>query len=209
MELVYQPHDLLWVNQLANDELTPAWFHLKDLITRPVVVRRAPYEADRIAVGIRGFNRSQRHASFVTSQAVFRHITPEQLVEKQGWHTQQQTHPLPHWQTLTQIDRIFRSFDLSWGITGSLAFELATAVETANQQSDIDLRILAPTALDKLAASELAKELSTLQQRPDVQIETPQGALALAEWVHTSGSVMIKSNQGPFLTQNPWQTDSD
>ncbi|WP_342608369.1 malonate decarboxylase holo-ACP synthase [Vibrio tritonius] len=209
MELAYHPHDLLWVNQLADNQQTPAWFHLKDLITRPVVVRRAPYEADRIAVGIRGFNRSQRHGSFVNSQAVFRHITPEQLVAKQGWHTQQQTHPLPHWQTLTQIDHIFRSFDLSWGITGSLAFELATSVETANQQSDIDLRVLAPTPIDKTTACELAKELAALQQRPDVQIETPLGAFALSEWTHTSGSVMIKSNQGPFLSVSPWQTDSD
>ncbi|SHF84980.1 phosphoribosyl-dephospho-CoA transferase [Vibrio gazogenes DSM 21264] len=209
MKLVYQPHDLLWVNHLSDDEQPPAWFHLTDLISRPVVVRRAPYQADRIAVGIRGFSRSQRHASLVTPQAIVRHLTPEQLVEQQGWYTQYQNHPLPHWQTLADIDDIFRSYSLAWGITGSLAFELATGMRTANQQSDIDLRILAPTPLDKQRASELAQQLTTLAQRPDVQIETALGAFALSEWLQTSGSVMIKSNQGPFLSANPWQTDSE
>ncbi|MBF9001006.1 malonate decarboxylase holo-ACP synthase [Vibrio nitrifigilis] len=205
MQLVFQPHDLLWVSKLDDDNEQPDWFDHHDLLHRPVVVRREPTPADRIAIGIRGFSRSQRHASYVTPDSVSRVVTPEQIASQQKWHARQTQHPLPHWDTLTQVANIMSHVHLTWGITGSLAFELATDIETAHLNSDIDLRILSHEPLDKSYCRDVAMQLSKLEQRPDIQIETPYGAFAMNEWLNADGSIMMKGQHGPYLTLTPWQ----
>ncbi|SJL84250.1 malonate decarboxylase holo-ACP synthase [Vibrio palustris] len=204
MDRVYAPHDLLWVSQLSDIEDVPEWFTRSDLIERPVVVRRAPIQSGRIAVGIRGTNRSQRHASFIAPHDILRSLTPEALTEQRGWETQDTRHPLPHWQALHEIDQIMHAAQHSWGINGSLAFELATGIPTAHLDSDIDLRLLCPEPLDKAWCRHISDQLQSLPLRPDVQIETPYGAFAMNEWL-SSDSVMIKSHTGPTISHHPWQ----
>jgi phosphoribosyl-dephospho-CoA transferase len=204
----YQPHDLLWVRAINSQADLPAWFSQSDLSQRPVVVRRAPRQVDRIAIGIRGTHRSQRHADYVAPEAVIRSVTPEKLVDAKGWLRQNHMHPLPHWYTLAAIDHLMQIHHLHWGITGSLAFELATGIPTANAQSDIDLRLNCPKAIDKNLCRFLDQQLQTLPQRSDVQIETPDGAFAMREWLNNTGDILLKSNQGPILTPTPWQIHS-
>lgn len=204
MELDYAPHDLLWVTDVADSSTLPAWFSLADLDVRPVVVRRAPFESDRIAVGIRGEQRHERHACYVSSKAVIRQLTPEDIVAQQGWHTQSLRHPLPHWQTLEALCHIMQSANQSWGINGSLAFELATGIPTAHAASDIDLRLRCQRPIERERCQQIAESIERLPQRCDVQIETPYGAFAMNEWL-TAKRVMIKSHGGPYLTDTPWQ----
>lgn len=206
MKLAYHPHDLLWVNAL-DDVALPEWFSDADLKVRPVVVRRALTSVDRIAVGIRGNNRSQRHASYIKASSVVGQLTPEQLVERQGWHQQNTLHPLPHWHTLAQIAQLMADLDLCWGITGSLAFELATSIPTANDNSDIDLRLLCPTPIEQGRCQHLAAQLGQLAQQADIQIETPNGAFAMNEWLSGQPTVLLKSDYGPYLTANPWHIE--
>ncbi|KQH86040.1 hypothetical protein AMR76_12260 [Vibrio furnissii] len=205
MALVFQPHDLLWVTDLDDDDTLPEWFDRQDLQLRPVVVRREPTPVGRIAVGLRGSNRSQRHASYVNAASVLRVLTPEQIVNQQRWHDRNAVHPLPHWATLSQVAQVMAQAHLSWGITGSLGFELATGINTANHHSDIDLRIVSATPLNRDACRDIALQLTQREQRPDIQIETPYGAFAMSEWVVGEGRVLVKSQQGPYLTHTPWQ----
>lgn len=205
MDFAYHPHDLLWVNALDDQLAQPEWFSLHDLKQRPVVVRRAPNEADRIAIGIRGFNRSQRHASYVKPSDIVCRMTPESLVEAQNWHELNRTHPLPHWRTLNHINQIMASYSLRWGITGSLGFELATLIPTANEKSDIDLRLLCSAPIEQSLCRKIYTDLNFLEQRPDIQIETPNGAFAMNEWITSSDkTVLVKSHQGPYLSSSPW-----
>ena len=207
MELVFQPHDLLWVTELDDQNSLPEWFDPQDLQLRPVVVRRESTPENSIAIGIRGLNRSQRHASYVKPESVFRVLTPEQIVHHNGWLKRREIHPLPHWKILSKVNEIMKKANLQWGITGSLGFELATGIETANEQSDIDLYIISQRPLKKLHCMDIALQFDQLDLRPDVQIETPYGAFAMSEWLVRKGSVMVKSKHGPYLTTTPWQSN--
>jgi len=40
--------------------------------------------------------------------------------------------------------------------------------------------------------------------RTDAQIETPGGAVALAEYAVASGSVLVRTADGPRLVTDPW-----
>ncbi|WP_417760977.1 malonate decarboxylase holo-ACP synthase [Shewanella sp.] len=204
MTLQVKPHDLLWVNAVIDTDTVPEWFSIADLLQRPVVVRRAVTTANHIAVGLRGYTRSQRYANVVAIDAVRRTMTPEQLVEQQGWYGRMTQNPLPHWQTLATIAECMHTLGLTWGITGSLGFELATNIATANHQSDIDLRLCCPQAIDKSVGFSLMEQLNRLAQRPDIQIETPTGAFAINEWLSSSSSVLLKTARGPIITATPW-----
>jgi phosphoribosyl-dephospho-CoA transferase len=39
-----------------------------------------------------------------------------------------------------------------------------------------------------------------------VQAETSVGAFALQEWMRTGGPVLLKTNCGPVLVDDPWST---
>ena len=60
---------------------------------------------------------------------------------------------------------------------------------------------------DAAALRALAAALHGLvapEARLDVQVETPLGAFALAEWSRSGGSVLLKTPAGPRLVADPW-----
>ena len=199
MKLELEAHDLLWgmtVDFLAED--APLW--VKEVLQRgdPVVVRRAITSVDQVAVGVRGQFRHQRYAGQMPRSAISRQLKPEALTHVD---TKQFEHLAERLQTIFSI---MKNFSGCWGYTGSFGFELATGVKTVTQQSDIDLLIRAEQPFEKKQAIEL---LGTFQQaglNVDIQLQLPQGGLALKEWAGNSGKVLLKRADGAVLVENPW-----
>lgn len=201
----YYAHDLLWVDEITlegND--SPSWYarHNNSL---PVVVRRANRHT-LIPVGVRGRTRSERLAAWVCKSSVVRSVTPRQLAQSKHSRAYWQASELVSFQTLTDVDEICQTHGIEWGVTGSLGYELATGMECAHQDSDIDITVYLPEPLPMQMLESLNHQLDDLPCRVDTQIETPSGAVALREWVTRRGEskVLIKTDTGPQLTGNPW-----
>jgi len=73
--------------------------------------------------------------------------------------------------------------------------------------SDIDVVARAPVALSRTLAADLHDALRRLPVRVDVQIETPSGAIALAEYAANLARVALRTQFGPRLVENPWQEE--
>lgn len=199
MKLDLEAHDLLWgmtADCLADD--APLW--VKEVLLRgdPVVVRREITPVDQVAVGIRGQFRHQRYAAQMPRSAITKQLKPEALTHV---NTQQFEHLA---ERLQCISNIMKSFSGYWGYTGSFGFELATGIETVTQQSDIDLLIRAEQPFAKKQAIELLENFQQAGLNVDIQLQLPQGGLALKEWARNSGKVLLKRADGAVLVENPW-----
>lgn len=197
-----RPHDLLRLSHAAVDALpddAPAWAR-GALRTVPwVVVRRAVAPPGLVAVGIRGADRSQRHAWLVREDDAQTRLSPEDLSD---------VHPLagrdvPAIRALPEAREVLQGAGFPWGPTGSVGFELATGMPTATTDSDLDVLV----RVDVLSAAALARltgllhQLAQLDIRVDCQVDTPLGAIALAELVSESGDVLVKTPSGPQLLE--------
>ncbi|XZW51513.1 malonate decarboxylase holo-ACP synthase [Acinetobacter baumannii] len=199
MKLKLEAHDLLWgmtVDCLADD--APHW--VKEVLQRgdPVVVRRAITPVDQVAVGVRGQFRHQRYAAQMPRSAISRQLKPEALTRID---TQQFEHLA---ERLQSISSVMKNFSGCWGYTGSFGFELATGIKTVTQQSDIDLLIRAEQPFAKKQAIELLENFHQAGLNVDIQLQLPQGGLALKEWTRDSGKVLLKRPEGAVLVENPW-----
>lgn len=199
MKLDLEAHDLLWgmtADCLADD--VPHW--VKEVLHRgdPVVVRREITPVDQVAVGIRGQFRHQRYAAQMPRSAITKQLKPEALTHV---NTQQFEHLA---ERLQSISYIMENFLGCWGYTGSFGFELATGIETVTQQSDIDLLIRAEQPFAKKQAVELLENFQQAGLNVDIQLQLPQGGLALKEWARNSGKVLLKRADGAVLVENPW-----
>lgn len=199
MKLKLEAHDLLWgmtVDCLADD--APLW--VKEVLLRgdPVVVRREITPEDQVAVGIRGQFRSQRYAAQMPRSAIGKQLKPEALIRVD---TQQFEHLA---ERLQSISSIMKNFSGCWGYTGSFGFELATGIKTVTPQSDIDLLIRAEQSFAKKQAIELLENFHQAGLNVDIQLQLPQGGLALKEWARNSGKVLLKRPNGAVLVENPW-----
>jgi phosphoribosyl-dephospho-CoA transferase len=199
MKLKLEAHDLLWgmtVDCLADD--APHW--VKEVVQRgdPVVVRRAMTSIDQVAVGVRGQFRYQRYAAQMPRSAISRQLKPEALTYVD---TQQFAHLA---ERLQSICSIMKNFSGCWGYTGSFGYELATGIKTVTQQSDIDLLIRAEQSFAKKQAIELLENFQQAGLNVDIQLQLPQGGLALKEWAGNSGKVLLKRADGAVLVVNPW-----
>ncbi|MDV6250687.1 malonate decarboxylase holo-ACP synthase [Vibrio sp. EA2] len=201
----YNAHDLLWVNDLTlegND--SPSWYarHNNSL---PVVVRRANRHT-LIPVGVRGKKRSERLAAWACKSSVIKSVTPKQLVQSKHAQAYWQSSNLTSFQTLTDVNTICERHGVEWGVTGSLGYELATGMQCAHQDSDIDMTLYLTEPLPFQMLESLNHQLDALPCKVDTQIETPLGAVALREWVNSRGKskVLLKTDTGPLLTNNPW-----
>jgi len=199
MKLELEAHDLLWgmtVDCLADD--APLW--VKEVLLRgdPVVVRREITPEDHVAVGIRGQFRHQRYAALMPRSAISKQLKPEALTHV---NTKQFEHLA---ERLQSISSIMKNFSGCWGYTGSFGFELATSIKTVTQQSDIDLLIRAEQLFAKKQAIELLETFQQAGLNVDIQLQLPQGGLALKEWARNSGKVLLKRADGAVLVENPW-----
>jgi phosphoribosyl-dephospho-CoA transferase len=191
-----RPHDLLRVSGAAvlpTD--APAWA-LDALSHAPwVVVRRAPASEDLIAVGVRGSTRSERYGTHVALDDVREVVTPEALA-----HVSTPGRDVPAMRTLTALRPLLDDTGLLWGPTGSVGFELATGHPTATPDSDLDLLVRTCGVADTLAVlTGLNHEFRSVAAQVDCQIETPSGAVTLAELVDGQPDVMMRTSEGPRL----------
>lgn len=200
MHMHLQAHDLLW--GMTLDFLTkdaPDWVKNTVRQGHPVVVRRALTNATEVAVGIRGGARNERYAALMPIAAITKQLKPEAL-------TDVNLQDFPHLMTQLQtIQKILNQENWIWGYTGSVGFELATHLKTVTKNSDIDLLIRTDEFLLKDKAQRLMQQLEQTQFKLDVQLQTPNGGVALKEWARTTGKVLLKRNDGAVLVNDPWQ----
>jgi phosphoribosyl-dephospho-CoA transferase len=189
------PHDLLRLSGarvLPPD--APPWARRALGVTPWVVVRRSSAPMGLVAVGVRGTSRSERHATTVDPDDVREVVKPEDLA-----------HALPHpdrefgaLRGLHTVRGVLDDTGLPWGPTGSVGFELATGIPTATTESDLDLLVrVSGGSVPDLAA--LHREFRALAVRVDCQIETPSGAVSLAELAGGQSDVMVRTAAGPRL----------
>jgi len=201
-----RPHDLLWglrPEQLPQE--APAWARAALGAHVPVVVRRAPAEPGWVAVGVRGAAREQRHASWMRVSEISRLVSPQAVARAGRWRS----HAQPHWPALRALGQLAPHLDalgLAWGVTGSLGFELASGITAAHPDSDLDLSLRAPDLLSRAEARTLCVLLDAAPGRIDLQLETPYGAVALREWAGQAPRVLLKTQNGPLLVSDPWQS---
>lgn len=201
-------HDLVWCHRadaLQDDAaLRPAWLAATWSPQWPLVVRRAPARAGLLPVGVRGRARNQRHAAWLERSAVCRCTTPQQLAAARGWHRAGPRADLPALTALAQVAPRLDRLGLDWGITGGAGFELACGRPVLRPDSDLDLLIRCPQPVSAQQAGTWLALLAGTACRIDVQLETPAGGVALAEWAR-GGRCLVKRTDGPCLVDDPWQ----
>lgn len=199
-----RPHDLLWgldAGGLPAD--APAWARAALDRNAPVVVRRAPAEPGWVAVGVRGAAREERYGTWLRLADIRRLVSPEAIARTGCW----QQHPQSHWPALRALQQLAPQLDalgLSWGVTGSLGFELASGIAAAHPDSDLDLLLRAPHRLPRATVDALWRLLEQAPGRVDLQLETPHGGVALREWAAMAPRVLLKTASGPRLVEDPW-----
>ena len=216
----FRPHDLLWLRAgaLRTDAPLPAW--AADRLRQgddPVVVRRAAAAAPgRVAVGLRGAARGERLAAQVAADDVVRVVTPEEIAHRRAWRQPpwadgEVARPVPQGvaalRLLARVAPLLDASPLIWGVTGGVGFALASGRDVLRPTSDLDLLLRAPSPADAAALRVLAAVLHGLaapEAGLDVQVETPLGAFALAEWSRGGDCVLLKTPAGPRLVADVW-----
>jgi phosphoribosyl-dephospho-CoA transferase len=202
-----KPHDLLKLKGLPSfleSTTYPDWVKASILHAPYVVVRRAPLEKNQVPVGIRGQSRSERFAAFLQMDEVEKVISPEMLVYEKKWETSSRLHEIKVLQDLHKVDQILTTYQLNWGPVGSVGFELTSGMAALTINSDLDLVVRTPKPMPIETAKRLFVELSKLDVRIDVQLETPQGAIALSEYCRENHSLLLRTLDGPVLTTDSW-----
>ncbi|MHC6225700.1 malonate decarboxylase holo-ACP synthase [Pseudomonas sp. X10] len=194
-----RPHDLLWgLSPEALPDAAPTWARQVLADGQPVVVRRARCAPGWVAVGVRGGCREQRLAWQMAVEDIQRLVAPEHL-------RQERPGGLPALQALAHVAPLLDSTGLAWGPTGGAGYQLATGVAVLHAASDLDLVLRTPCVFDRQQARRLLAKLDPAPCRVDLQLETPQGAVALREWAGGARRVLLKSAQGARLVADPWQ----
>lgn len=192
------------MRDVARFETEPAWPEWLDvawLEQAPLVVRRED-AGGRIPVGARGKQRNQRCKGYVAPVAVARCVTPEMLARQvRPELAQSELAPLRVLATLAQrLDAI----QLAWGPAGGVGFFLASGLPVLRPDSDLDLLVRAPEPLETAAVCALASMQAGRECRVDIQVDTGRGGFALSEYARGRGRVLLKTDSGPVLLDDPW-----
>jgi phosphoribosyl-dephospho-CoA transferase len=203
-------HSLLRLSSAATLEWEsdpPEW--------APAALRRAPYvvmrrplpRSEGLPVGVRGAARSQRAAAWLSVGAVQECITPQMLAARHAWRQRRDFAITPAVAALEEVAAIFEGRGMAgrWGPGGSAGFELASGVPATTPNSDLDIVVGAAASMGRADAARLHAELSALTVRIDVLLETPNGAVALAEYANSVEVMLLRSAQGPRLVRDPWR----
>lgn len=205
--LPLRPHDLLRIaagNDLTGTGPIPPWVRPALAVAPWVVVRRAPAPEGQIAVGVRGTARDERWAALLPTLAISAQCPPEAVAAHYDRLPSQRRASLPALAAVPRLMSILTRLGLRGGPTGSVGFELASGRPTATPSSDLDAVVRADTPLDRALAAALAAEVAALPVRCDLLLETPGGAVALAEYARGPGPVALRGPQGPRLVADPW-----
>jgi phosphoribosyl-dephospho-CoA transferase len=194
------------LDALVWAECQPTWASAALQRAPWAVMRRAVPRADSWPIGVRGSVRAQRSAAWLPKCAVKECITPQMLAAVQAWRGHPGALTVPAIAVLDQVAVIINAhgFTGRWGPCGSVGFELASGVPSTTSRSDLDLMLTADEPIARGDAARLHAELSELPVRIDLLLETPIGAVVLAEYVERTDMLMLRSEQGPRLVRNLW-----
>jgi phosphoribosyl-dephospho-CoA transferase len=189
-------------------ESEPPQWASESLRRAPFVVMRRPLpRSEDLPVGVRGDARSQRAAAWVSAGAVQECITPQMLAVQHAWRQRRDFAITPAVAALEEVAAIFDGHGMAgrWGPGGSVGFELASGMPSTTQNSDLDIVLGAAASMVRADAARLHAELSALTVRIDVLLETPNGAVALAEYANSVDVMLLRSAQGPRMVRDPWR----
>jgi phosphoribosyl-dephospho-CoA transferase len=212
----YRPHDLLFLGRPSAFDSGggwPGWLDAAWLEAAPVVVRRGGdcSGAGRVPVGVRGLQRNQRCAGHVHALEVARCVTPEMLALRVLENHAEQASiagsvpALPCIAALLALAPRLQALELDWGPAGGAGFWLASGLPVLRETSDLDLLVRAPEPLAPAIVADLAALQHDAACRIDIQVDTGSGGFALMEYAR-GGTLMLKTDQGPRLVTDPWQT---
>lgn len=199
------PHDLLRLAAPAcllntpHTKPAPAW--ARDSLERTpwVVVRRAACAPTTVPVGVRGPARGQRWAAYVPRDAVCEIVRPEDLL------TVPAARDLPVFRAVAALGALTRPpWATAWGPGGSAGFELATGLPAAHPGSDLDLLVRVPHPVPPASVTQMLPALAALPVRADVQLQSPCGGFAAAEYARDTGQTLLRTDTGPYLVADPW-----
>jgi phosphoribosyl-dephospho-CoA transferase len=195
---------------LQCDGPAPQWL-VPELRRAPwVVVRRAPVREGLIPVGVRGAARRMRFAAWLAPADVREAVNPFELAARRGWGAHPRAAQVPALAALGRVEECLQRAGLAscWGPTGSVGFELASGCPTATPHSDLDLMLQAEQPLPSAAAAVLGEFIS-LPARVDVLLETPYGAVALAEYVSARRPILLRTATGARQATDPWAPEAN
>ena len=201
------PHDLLKiedVRDLVGDTPMPNWVAAELAAAPWVVVRRAPAPRGWIAVGVRGFSRRERWAALLRTRSILELWPPEAVAIRLDALPLQRRTDIPAIAAIGSLTAVLARHQLQGGPTGSVGFELVSGRATATESSDLDAIIRAQAPVARALAAEVAAEVAGLPVRCDLLLETPNGAVALTEYVRGPGPVALRGPQGPRMVSDPW-----
>jgi len=205
-----RPHDLLWVTDpmaLQCDVSLPRWAQSALRKDTPLVVRRdVAASPNLVPVGLRGKNRSERLGGWVSRDCIVRRVGPEDLRSDGVRRSRPSLAHLPALRALAKLAPALEAIGLAWGPTGSVGYALATGLPVLRAESDLDLLVRAPCKPNSEQRAQLIALAAGAGHRLDIQIDSGRGAFAFAEWAAGGERrrVLLKTNHGPVLTDDPW-----
>jgi phosphoribosyl-dephospho-CoA transferase len=204
-------HDLIRLRKatvLAADAPVPAWVEPVLRQIPWVVVRRGHVRDGMMPVGVRGLTRSQRFAAFVAVADIAARFSPEDLTVSGYVIEQKRKDAVPALNALGAVANLLMRRNYRWGPGGSVGFEIATGVATATALSDLDLILRQDHRLEPNQAIELLGALAqAAPARIDVMLETPNGGVSLADVAARPGQMLVRTPDGPRLSNDPWMAD--
>ncbi|MFN2459755.1 MAG: malonate decarboxylase holo-ACP synthase [Candidatus Velthaea sp.] len=191
-------HDVLRIDPALARRWTeaPPWVQPALAAAPWVVVRRAP-PSSRIAVGVRGTERTERFAATIAGRDVRALRSPYDAAAG----LPSRSRPLDRAARLTRA--LAARCGLRCGFTGSYGFECATGHVSTHAASDLDVVIARGAPRAALAAFALGCAAVTAETgvRIDAEVLLAAGGAALAEIVASRGEVLVKTPAGPRLLQ--------
>jgi phosphoribosyl-dephospho-CoA transferase len=190
---------------LAGDLPAPDWVAPALAAAPWVVVRRVPPLAPGlVGVGVRGSERHQRWAAWLPLTEARLATPPEAVADLFALRPPSRRLAIPALAAVPLLAAILARLGLSGGPTGSVGFELVSGQPAANPNSDLDAIVRADSPMPHPLAEALSAEIAGLAVRCDMLMETPHGAVALAEYARTPGAVVLRGPRGPRLVADPW-----
>lgn len=197
-----QVHDLLRLRSpraLHWEQAPQAWAQAALAAAPWVVTRRAAARAGRIAVGVRGAQRTQRAAAWLDAVDVGEQLRPAELRARAAGLDPARS-ALDAFRALAQLELAWaQAGPRDWGPAGSVGFELASGWACTRPGSDLDIVVRCARAPARARARAwLAALPRSSAARIDVLLEWPAGGAALAEFA-AGGAYLLRGPSGALL----------
>lgn len=183
------------VHQLNEQKLIPTWVAHSPAATSYGVVRRAPITKQLVPIGLRGNARHERYGTVIDKQYILEIFTPYSLLKQLEHFKNNRFYSL-----LNAIRHKFDPYNIKWGPTGSVGFELATGIQVTSITSDLDL-LICLEVIDEVLLHEISNLLANSRMTIDPQIEIPGiGAFLLKDYLKNKESgFILRTYYGPQL----------